>query len=180
MDKMKNKRWLKWLLIVTGAVIVIVAGFFIVQSIMTGAKYGTKEYNTEASADGVTVKLNSVERLPLTDEKCQERVTVLTASDDEYDCVIANVTVTNTSSKTLDYSYRNFGYLDPRNDQILRTAITLISFEGVDVTKEIAAGESHSQEVHLTLRKNVVLSDLQLVYRVDPNAENGAEIKLQL
>jgi hypothetical protein len=178
---MKNKRWLKWLLIILGIVALVVAAIFIVQAIMGGNKYGTKEYNTEASAEGITIKLNSVERLPLTDEKCQERVTVLTASDDEYDCVIANITVTNTTDKTFDYSYRNFGYRSPRSENILRTAITLISFEGVDVTKEIAPGENHSQEVHLTIQKNVNLTDLQLVYRVNPNAEGGgAEITLPL
>lgn len=177
----KGKRWLKWLLIILGVIVLAVAAFLIAKPIIDNAKYGTKEYNTEESADGIAIKLTSVERLPLTDEKCQERVTVLTASDDEYDCVIANVTITNTSDETRDYSYRNFGYRDPRSDRILRTAITLLSFEGVDVTKELKPNESHSQEVHLTLRKTVNLSDLRLVYRVNPNAEDGgAEISLPL
>jgi len=176
---MKNKRWLKWLLIVLGAAAVIVAAIFIVQAIMTGTKYSTKEYNTEASAEGITVKVTSVERVAMLDEKCQERI-VLLGNKEDYDCLIINVTITNTTDGTYDYSYRNFAYRDPRSDKILSTSLTNVNFEGVDVTKELAAGESHSQEVLLSVRNTVNLGDLELVYRVNPGTDNEAEITLPL
>lgn len=180
MDKTKKKRWVMWLLIILGIAVVVIAAFFIVRAFV-GSNYGLKEYsNIEESADGVSIKLNSVERLPMTDEKCQERMTVLTASDENYDCVIANVTITNNTGETLDYSYRNFRYKHPRSEQLVRTAITLTSFEGVDVTKELASGESHTQEAHLTIRKDDNLNELQLVYLVDPSADDSAEIMLPL
>jgi len=179
MNQIKNKRWLKWLLIVLGAAAVVVAAIFIVQAIMTSTKYSTKEYNTEASAEGITIKVNSVERVAMLDEKCQERI-VLLGNKEKYDCLIINVTVTNTTDGTYDYSYRNFGYRDPRSDKLLSTSITSINFEGVDVTKELAAGESHSQEVLLSIQNTVNLSDLELVYRVNPGADDGAEITLPL
>jgi len=180
MADVKKKRLKMWLFIILGVIVLGVAAFFIVKA-MQGDGSSFKEYNTEQSADGVAVKLNTVERLPMVNEKCQERVTVLTSSDDNYDCVIASVTVTNNSDKPYDYSYRNFGYRDPRADKLLSTAITLTSFEGVDVTEELAPGQNHTQEVHLTIRKTVNLEDLEIVYRVNPKAEAGSsEIKLAL
>jgi hypothetical protein len=179
MAKVKGKRWLKWLLIILGVIILAVAAFLIAKPIIDNAKYGTKEYNTEETTDGISIKVNSIERAPMLDEKCQERI-VLFGNKENYDCLIINVTVTNTTDETYDYSYRNFGYRDPRSDKLLSTAITLISFKGVDVTKELKPGESHSQEVHLSVRNTVNVSDLQLIYRVDPKAEDGAEISLQL
>lgn len=181
MADVKKKRLKMWLLIILGVIVLGVGAFFIVKAIQ-GDGSSFKEYNTEQSADGVVVKLNTVERLPMTDEECQERVTVLTSSDDSYDCVIANVTVTNNTDKPYDYSYRNFGYYSSQTpDKIRGTAITLISFEGVDVAEEIPAGENHSQEVHLTIRKDVNLEDLEIAYKVNPKAEDGgAIIKLPL
>jgi hypothetical protein len=179
MKQTKNKRWLKWLLVILGVIAVAVAAVFIVQAVMHGAKYGTKEYNTEASAEGIAIKINSVERVAMIEEKCQERI-VLFGNKEDFDCLIINVTITNTTDETFDYSYRNFGYRDPRSDKLLSTGLTNISFEGVDVTKELAPGESHSQEVNLSVRNTVNLSDLELVYRLDPSADNGAEITLPL
>ena len=179
MNQTKNKRWLKWLLIILGAAAVIVAAIFIVQAIMTGTKYSTKEYNTEASAEGIAIKVTSVERVAMLDEKCQERI-VLLGNKEDYDCLIINVTVTNNTDGTFDYSYRNFGYRDPRSDKLLTTSITNINFKGVDVTKELAADESHSQEVLLSIRNTVNLSDLELVYRVNPGDDNEATITLPL
>lgn len=180
MDKMKNNRWIKWLLIILGVLILAIVAFFVVRALVgDGSSY--KEYDTQETADGIAVRLNSVERLPMTSEKCQERVTVLTSSDDRYDCVIANVTITNNTDKDYDYSYRNFGYRSPRSDKLLGTAITLTSFKGVDITKDLKPGESHTQEVHYTLQKTVNLSDLRIVYQVDPRADDGGrEILLQL
>lgn len=169
-----------WILIILGIVALAVAAFFIIKAMQDGGS-SFKEYNIEQSADGITVKLNTVERLPMTDTKCQERVTVLTSSDDSYDCVIANVTITNTGNKEYAYSYRNFGYRDPRADKILNTALTLTTFEGVDVTEDLAPGQSHTQEVHLTIRKTVDLEGLEIVYKVNPKADDGgAEITLPL
>lgn len=181
MAEVKNKKRLKlWLLIILGVAVIAVGGFFLFKAIK-GDGSSFKEYGIEQSADGISIKLNTVEKLPMVSEKCQERVTVLTSSDENYNCVIANVTITNNTDKKFDYSYRNFGYRDPRADKVLRTAITYISFEGVDVTKELAPGESHTQEVHLTIQKKVNLEDLEIVYKVNPNAEDGgSEISLPL
>lgn len=179
MNQTKNKRWLKWLLIVLGAAVVVVVAIFIVQAIMGGAKYGTKEYSTEASAEGLTIKVTSVERVAMLDEKCQERI-VLLGNKEDYDCLIINVTITNNTDGTFDYSYRNFGYRDPRSDKLLSTSLTNINFEGVDVTKELAAGESHSQEVLLSIRNTVNIGDLELVYRIKPGTDNETTITLPL
>lgn len=172
MAETKKGGRLKWLLIILGVIALAVAAFFIIRG-MSGDGSSFKEYNTEQSAGGVTIKLSSVERQPMVSEKCQERVTVLTSPDESYDCVIANVTVTNDSNEVYPYSYRNFAYTDPRADKPVRTAITLTSFEGVDVTEDLEPGQSHSQEVHLTIRKDVKLDDLALVYLVDPSADDG-------
>jgi hypothetical protein len=173
---------LKWLIIILGVAALGIAAFFIIKAVTGGDGSSYKEYGVEQSAGGLAVKLNSVERQPMVSEKCQERMTVLTSSDDGYDCIIASVTVTNNSDATIDYSYRNFGYRDPRaNGKTYSMAITLISFEGVDVTKELKPGASHTQEAHLVISKPVKTDELQLVYKVDPRAEGGGpEIVLDL
>lgn len=176
MDNAKKKTWVKWLIVILGVVALAVAAFFVVKS-MAGNEYGTKEYNVEETAEGISVKLTSLERLPMTDAKCQER-TFVTGSDESKDCVIANVTITNNTDKDYEYSYRNFGKRDPkRGDDVYRMALTRVTtYEGVDVTKKLAPGESHSQEAHLSLDKKDKLSELQLVYRI----ADGTEISIQL
>lgn len=177
MVEAKNKAWVKWLLIILGVVALAIVAFFVVKPMIENAEYGTKEYNVEESADGIAVKVTTLERLPMADPKCQER-TFVPGSDESKDCVIANVTITNNSDTDYDYSYRNFGKRDPkRGDDVYRMALTRVTtFEGVDVTKTLAPGESHSQEAHLDLDKKDKLSDIQLVYRVT----GDTEISIQL
>lgn len=176
MANAENKKLVKWLLVILGVIALAVAAFFVVKAMM-GNEYGTKEYNVEATAEGITIKLTSLERLPMSDAKCQERMFV-TGSDESKDCVIANVTITNNRDETYKYSYRNFGKRDPkRGDDVYRMALThVLSFKGVDVSKELAPGESHSQEAHLSLDAKDKLSELQLVYTVAA----GTEISIQL
>lgn len=171
----KNKRII-WLLIISGIVVLGVAAFFIVRAITSdGSSF--KEYNTEQTADGITLKLNTVERLPMENEKCLERV-VLMGKKENYTCVIANVTITNTTDKEYAYSYRNFGYREPGNDKLRPYAITQVSFKGIDITKDMKAGESHTQDVFYSIEKDIDLSTLKMVYRVD--LKGGTEISLAL
>lgn len=176
MADVKNKKWVKWMLIISGIVALAVVAFFVVKS-MLGNEYGTKEYNVEETAEGITIKLTSLERLPMTDAKCQER-TFVTGSEESKDCVIANVTITNNRDEDYKYSYRNFGKRDPkRGDDVYRMALTRVTtYEGVDVTKTLAPGESHSQEAHLALDAKDKLSEIQLVYTVS----DTTEISIQL
>lgn len=179
MNEKKNKTWLKWLIIILGIVAVGVAIFFIVRAFVgDGSSY--KEYNTEQSADGITIKLNTVERLPMESEKCQERVLLL-GNKEDFTCVIANITITNNTGKEYDYSYRNFGYRRAGDDRLRSTAITLTSYQGIDITKDMAAGESHTQDVFYSIQKQFELSDMKVIYKVDPKAEDGkSEISLAL
>lgn len=171
----KNKRII-WLLIISGVVVLGVAAFFIVRAITSdGSSF--KEYNTEQTADGITLKLNTVERLPMENEKCLERV-ILLGNKEDYTCVIANITITNTTDKEFDYAYRNFGYREPDNDKLRPYAITQVSFKGIDITKDMKPGESHTQDVFYTIQKKIDLSTLKMIYRVDP--KGGAEISLPL
>lgn len=176
----KNHKRLKWIIVIILGVIALAVGAFFVIQAMIGDGSSYKEYGTEQTADGITVKLNSVERLPMTNEKCLERI-VLIGNKENFTCVIANVTITNNTDKTYDYSYRNFGYRDPRSEKILTTSITNINFKGIDVTKDITPSKSHTQDVLYSIQKKVSLSDLKIIYKVDPKAgDGGAEIALQL
>ena len=181
MNEKKNKAWLKWLIIILGVVALVIAAFFIVQAVMHNTKYSTKEYNIEESADGVTVKLNTVERLPMEDEKCLERI-VLIGKEETFDCLIANMTITNNTDDEYDYSYRNFGHRDALNgDKVMPTSITRVGYEGIDVTKDMASGESHTQDVLYSIQNTENLNDIQIIYKVNPRADDGgAEISLPL
>jgi hypothetical protein len=169
----------KWLLIILIIIVLAAAAFFIIKA-MHGDGSSFKEYGTEQSADGITVKLNTVERLPMENEKCLERV-LLIGKKEDFTCVIANITITNNTGKEYDYSYRNFGYRQTGEDKLRAPAITLTSFTGIDITKDMAAGESHTQDVFYSIQKRFNLSDISMIYKVNPKAEDGkSEIALPL
>jgi hypothetical protein len=179
MVKMKNSGRMKWLLIILGVVALAIAVFFIVRA-MTGDGSSFKEYDTEQSSEGVAVKLNTVERLPMASEKCQERILLIGKEEDFY-CLIANVTITNNTDRKYDYSYRQFGYIDPRTNKLRPTAITRITFPGIDITKDMPPRESHTQDVFYVIQNVVSPSDIKMIYKVDPKAEDGeTEIALPL
>jgi hypothetical protein len=179
MVTIKKSKRLTWILVILGVIILGVSTFFIIKAVI-GDGSSFKEYNTEQTVDDVTVKLNSVQRFPMEREECQERV-VLFGNVEDFYCLIANVTITNNTDKEYDYSYRNFGYIEPGTNKRRITAITRITQKDIDITKDMAPGESHTQDVFYTTYNDTVMSDFKITYKVNPKAGEGeSEIVLPL
>lgn len=139
--------------IIVGALIIIGLGTWLIVMAMGGSVGNRTAYGTEGSIDGKTIAVSDVERLPMTNPTCDD-VIMLFATKENYDCIIANVTITNDTDQPYEFDPLFLETLSPTLENAEYQPLpSYRDDEAMTASTTIEPGSSYTYKLYVSIEK---------------------------
>jgi|GEM_PF-5609258 len=105
--------------LIGGGIIVVALIIWLIVAMTSGGGLGgvnnTTSHGSEGSIANKTVSVANIERLPMSDARCDD-VIMLLSNKEGKDCIIANVTITNNADEPYEFNPLFLQTVDPQQD----------------------------------------------------------------